>query len=944
MSIDNINHLRMLGDQAFIQNDYREALQFYLSAGKNVVNMLWNIQTGQKVRSLYAYDINGDRMDEVIIGSEDCKIYVVSDEGKEIWNYKTGGWVMGVGAIDIDQDNCVEVIAGSDKVYIFDNFGNIKSTFDTPDSVSSLWVGVIKGNIGPVLLTGHDNGTVNVWNANGVLIWRYKTPRRVICLLADDINGDGKSEVVIGSEDHRVYIIDENGNLLDIFQVNHWIFNVDTCDIGEERLRRLFIGVFEGDVHIYKHYKEHDSRTLRVKQHGILSLAVERLLPNQEEPQIIIGSSDRNVSVVDLHGNLLWRFEVGYGHRVLIAKAIPGEDPTVKIIVGAELGGAYAYNIRLIPGLVDSIHKTFELLGIRSLIALNLPIELGNLLRTFVALDPIVHEANITNLRLAIQRSQLEDAIFLGMELWWNKLEFRWSYETGGRIYALSASDLKKDGHVAILVGSEDGNLHALDANDGHMLWKFQAKGGIRGVSADYFDNVSTLAEIAIASVDGNVYLLDHKGFPMWNFQTEKWGLYTFIKDVDNDIEKEVIVGSDDYGIYAFRRTGQLMWRFGTNDRVRALTANDIDNDGFSEIIAGSDDRWVYILDQHGHLKHKFETPHWILVIHTDDIDQDGKFEILLGTEDGHLYVYDFFGVLKWKFRTEHWIAALGTYYNPIKSRKEIAIGSADRFIYGVDSNGYLLWLFETGARVRTLLPVALDDNNQIEIFFGSYDQSVYRLSLYRPEILDELLSEIRSLVVKSIPGSWTSMLSSDKDSLRAFACLNILEKDLLLRATDDDAPMVRASAGYSLITSQYFADPVVINTISHLLCDNNGKVRTSIHSILSGLDSTKREAVVAYLRNTSEIVASPEARIQKIQCARKWMADQPSILLSLLAEMVSQSDPWLIDEIRRSCEFILSKPNKGKPEITIDSTAIDRLYEMLKPITPSVADRLRKL
>jgi hypothetical protein len=53
-------------------------------------------------------------MEEIIFGSADNKIRVLSREGTELWNYETGFWIIGEPiAMDIDGDGLIEVVVGS---------------------------------------------------------------------------------------------------------------------------------------------------------------------------------------------------------------------------------------------------------------------------------------------------------------------------------------------------------------------------------------------------------------------------------------------------------------------------------------------------------------------------------------------------------------------------------------------------------------------------------------------------------------------------------------------------------------------------------------------------------------------------------------------------------------------------------------------------------------
>ena len=101
-----------------------------------------SISTVQVVRSIRAYDINHDGKDEIIIGSEDWSVYILSSTtGELLWKYETKGWVRAVFAYDIDGDGEVEILAASGDryLYVLDSQGRLKWKHHTRSKVHTIF-------------------------------------------------------------------------------------------------------------------------------------------------------------------------------------------------------------------------------------------------------------------------------------------------------------------------------------------------------------------------------------------------------------------------------------------------------------------------------------------------------------------------------------------------------------------------------------------------------------------------------------------------------------------------------------------------------------------------------------------------------------------------------------------------------------------------------------
>lgn len=931
-----ITSLVSIGEAAFQKGDYRKAIEAYLDAGNMVVSKNWKISTDAKIRALCQFYINDDSA--YLVGSEDGIVYAINTEGNILWEYNVDGWVTGILLTDINNDGTNEIIVGANCIYILDTRGQLLNTIKTTEPVTCLQNGFLKSTNNSIIVSGHNSGLISAWDYDSNQVWTFKTLGKIIRVICDDIDGDGLTEVVVAAEDKNVYILDEYGLVKDNIPVNHWIVNLDTCKIIDNT-PRLFVGVFEGDVHVYKHYKEKDSKTIRVKQHGILSLKVEYLIPEYDEPQFIIGTSDRSISIMDFGGNLIWSFDTGAGQRELIVTHNKETEQT-DIVVGTETGEVLSYSLFLVPNLVDRIKSCYSLLGISNPKNLNLSKSQYETLDFYIQADPVNKEARLRNFYDRLNRDLIIESIELFVELCWNNLELLWAYETDGRIYALS--QLEHNNSINLLASSEDKKLYCINTYDGTINWAFSAQGGIRGVSACN-NSTDESSMISAASVDGNIYMLNGLGEPKWHLYAGNWNLYTIVNDINDDGKNEILVGSEDKSVYAIDEEGHLLWRVCFNGRVRAVYVYDVNNDGRKEIIAGSDDKNIYILSSEGEIIRHFETPHWILVAHAADIDNDGNVEILTGNEDGFLHVYDQFGNLKWQLKTGHWVAALDTYVNSNRD-VEIVVGSADKNVYGVNGKGVILWQYKTGARVRTLLTDRFNDPCAQKIAFGSYDRCVYFINKLSPKEISDAFSSLSAEVKKRGKRYISSLSASKSDYVRAFTFLNNDDISQLLAGINDESDIVR-SAAIAMLISLHFDlinnDIDLQSKIVDAIIEVDNKARRRIFSeFLSVASAQNRLCLIGLIKQYISRENKIEYKLEALRVCYD-VASTLGEILPIIELFEHSTDNYVLSELLHAGNIILSLCPDNSNIGHTNRDILKKYISKLDSFDPSIATAL---
>jgi LruC domain-containing protein/uncharacterized repeat protein (TIGR01451 family) len=170
----------------------------------------------------------------------------------------------------------------------------------------------------------------------------------------------------------------------------------------------------------------------------------------------------------------------------------------------------------------------------------------------------------------------------------------RWSYTTGDLVFSTPAGadfDAARPG-LEIAFGSGDSYVYLLDKN-GSLLWKKRTGWTIRSsATAADLDGNSDL-EILIGGDDNKLWAFHHTGSLVNGWpQTTGADLFSSpaVGDIDGDGTPEVVSGSDDAPVYAWHANGDPAtgWPHATNLSVKGTPAlANLDDDPALEVIAG---------------------------------------------------------------------------------------------------------------------------------------------------------------------------------------------------------------------------------------------------------------------------------------------------------------------------------------------------------------------
>ena len=280
-----------------------------------------------------------------------------------------------------------------------------------------------------------------------------------------------------------------------------------------------------------------------------------------------------------------------------------------------------------------------------------------------------------------------------------------WQFETGRWV---SSSPSVIEGTV--FVGSGDNTLYAVDTSTGEEVWQFETGSGIQSspAVADGF--------VFVRSDDGNLYAVDAStGEEVWQFEIRRWGLSSpAVADgtvfVGSNTHSDGIYDSYLYAVDA--NTGEKVWHFETGTWVRSSPS--VTN---GTVFVGSDDGNLYAVDASaGKEVWHFETG---AEIRTSPSVADGF--VFVGSDNGNLYAVDAnTGEEVWHLETGGWVRS-----SPAVADGTVFVGSYDNTLYAVDANtGEEVWQFNTGSEIHST-PAVADGT----VFVGSYDNNLYAIS-----------------------------------------------------------------------------------------------------------------------------------------------------------------------------------------------------------------------
>ena len=321
--------------------------------------------------------------------------------------------------------------------------------------------------------------------ASGKLRWEFKTGDWIRALFVCDINGDGEAEILVGSKDKHLYVLDGAGRCIAKKRLDSSIYSLCAADIDDKGDTEILVGTDNKELlalnadlqELWRHSFE--NRLLALQ-----AITIEGGC------RVVAGSEDKHIYFLDEQGRTIWRHYLNGRVSAIYAEDID-RDGQVEVLAGSE-DRLHCFRVKLVKDLSGLIQRSYRRLGKSAPKALtNLSLDERLLLQDIVQEDVKEHltlkQVNLKHVRALMDDQEYLPALSELLRLQQQRVQVHWRKNDTGHIRSLSFGDISGDPKREVIWGTDEGGLYAATSS-GHMLWKLPVSEEILAVQTGYVD------------------------------------------------------------------------------------------------------------------------------------------------------------------------------------------------------------------------------------------------------------------------------------------------------------------------------------------------------------------------------------------------------------------------------------------------------------------------
>lgn len=844
-----------------------------LDLGLGIVTRIWDYRAKDWVTSVFAADIDGDGDIEVIACSRDGRVHLLSKGGDLRWERIIGAkaWVGTGVASDLSADGtqtAVRIIVGTrdGKVFVLDKDGKTITrdgrtlSFDAEGRATNpeqeqqaCWydTGYVIRQItvdprrpSEILIGSEDRCAYGLDYTTGEQSWKYQTNGWVRAICPCDINGDGQDEILVGSVDRHLYLLDQQGHLIEKYYTSHPIHTIFAADVDQDGIVEV-LAATDGKDLVALTYLEHSidpttrfqEKWRRPFENRLLSLCVTDI-DGDGNMEIIAGSEDKHIYILDAQGNTIWR----HNHKYRVFSIYPYDidnDGLPELLVGSDHSRIRAMRIRLSREIDKKIRGHYRRLR-KSRMA-----KIADLTNDERALLDEILGMNVKEFVTSKQAQEqlgakaYDQALSTLLMLEQQKVERLWQKDVK-YIRTVCLRRIIGESTLEIIVGTSTGDIFAFSGS-GRRIWSTSLHDHIVDVQTGFIDR-RRQEEIVICSSDHHVYIVSgpQKQKQRNAYIDDTWMSSICVTAPNRHSAPEIIIGSEDKKLYIYGSDLQTpIETISTEEGVRIVRVHTPSEDSTPEIVTASLGNRVYAYTRHGERLWFYETRDHIRAMGIKDSNGDGKVGVLIGSEDRNIHVLDNTGKLLWRYYLPHSVLAVDTKDGDNK----IFVGCADACLYVFSREGDLQWTYQTKDRIHAVRVEDIDDDGQVEIIIGAEDQ-LEVLRVVNQRQVNDMIKQCWTALCQQQPVERViaDLLNSTDPFLQAFALNKLAEQD---HCTSKDFDILEKFAKDSKVEVR----KALVHAVMMLYPVNPQRARPLVYQLWTDIEQDVRNALIEHIQ-----------------------------------------------------------------------------------------------
>ncbi|NLF16877.1 MAG: hypothetical protein GX595_06415 [Lentisphaerae bacterium] len=295
------------------------------------LEVLWSAAADTPVLSLAQDDRSGGADEEAVValGGADGSVRCLDGAGRPRWSFTAGGPVNSVAFADLDGDGRLAVIAGSDdrRCYALHPDGRERWHFEGEAGDDPYWSRYWKaGEVEKVLAADLDgdgrmevlfaaaNMNVHACSPDGQRLWRYRQYGICSSLVTADLEGTGRRAVLAGPATitcvSTCALIDAAGKVLSTFGNDGWssaLTALAVVDLDGSGRPVAACGTNKNNLYALTASAGKLAQRWKASIGDVVTCLAAARLDGTPKEQVVVGSASDYVYVLDGAGAILWR-------------------------------------------------------------------------------------------------------------------------------------------------------------------------------------------------------------------------------------------------------------------------------------------------------------------------------------------------------------------------------------------------------------------------------------------------------------------------------------------------------------------------------------------------------------------------------------------------------------------------------------------------------------